>query len=152
SGKHMVLIDTVGMSQRDKRVVDQLAMLKNAGVNVQRMLLLPACSSADVLDESVRAYQGEAGLTGAILTKIDEAVTLGGALDVIIRRRLKLHYVANGQRVPEDLHAANREYLVHRALRQRSVEPTFKISDTDMPAILGAARVARGGLNDLVRP
>src|SRR5262245_36192550 len=152
AGKHMVLIDTVGMSQRDKRVIDQLAMLRAAGVNVQRLLLLSACSSADVLDESVRSYRGEDGLAGVVLTKTDEAVTMGGALDVIIRHRLKLQYVANGQRVPEDIHSPNRDYLVHRALRQRSDEPMFSMSDAAMPAVLGAARASRGSLSELVRP
>ncbi|HUL93783.1 MAG TPA: flagellar biosynthesis protein FlhF [Burkholderiales bacterium] len=152
SGKHMVIIDTVGMSQRDKRVTEQLAMLCGAGAKVERLLLLSACSSADVLDESVRSYRGEDGLAGVILTKTDEAVTTGGALDVIIRHRLKLQYVANGQRVPEDLHAPNRDYLVHRALRQRSAEPSFTISEADMPLMLGTGRVSRGGLGDLVRP
>jgi flagellar biosynthesis protein FlhF len=152
ANKHAVLIDTVGMSQRDKLVTDQLAMLCGAGAKVNRLLLLPACSSADVLDESVRAYRGKEGLAGVILTKTDEAVTMGGALDVIVRHRLKLHFVANGQRVPEDLHVPNREYLVHRALRQRSGEPTFAISDADMPLILGAARSSRGNLGELVRP
>ena len=152
ANKHMVLIDTVGMSQRDKLVTDQLAMLCSARVKVERLLLLSAVSSADALDESVRAYRGQDGLAGVILTKTDEAVTMGSALDVIIRHRLRLQFVANGQRVPEDLHAPNREYLVHRALRQRAGDPAYAISDADMPALLGTARVSRGGLGDLVRP
>ena len=41
---------------------------------------------------------------GCILTKTDEATSLGGALSVLIRSSLPLAYVANGQRVPEDLH------------------------------------------------
>jgi flagellar biosynthesis protein FlhF len=41
---------------------------------------------------------------GCILTKTDEATSLGGALSVLIRSGLPLAYVANGQRVPEDLH------------------------------------------------
>ena len=40
----------------------------------------------------------------SILTKTDEATSLGGALSVLIRSQLALAYVANGQRVPEDIH------------------------------------------------
>jgi flagellar biosynthesis protein FlhF len=119
SGKHMVLIDTIGMSQRDRLVSEQAAMLDGAG-DVRRLLLLNATSRGDTLDDVVRAYGREAGaseLAGAILTKVDEAVSLAPALDALIRNRLELFYVANGQRVPEDLHLPNRAYLLHRALK-----------------------------------
>ncbi len=119
TGKHMVLIDTIGMSQRDRMVAEQAAMLDGAG-DVQRLLLLNATSRGDTLDDVVRAYGRDAGssaLAGAILTKVDEAVSLAPAIDALIRNRLELYYVANGQRVPEDLHLPNRAYLLHRALK-----------------------------------
>ena len=118
SGKHLVLIDTIGMSQRDRLVGEQAAMLDGAG-DVRRLLLVNATSRGDTLDDVVRAYgQGaQQGLAGAVLTKVDEAVSLAPAVDALIRHRLELHYVANGQRVPEDLHLPNRAYLLHRALK-----------------------------------
>ncbi len=118
-GKHMVLIDTIGMSQRDRMVAEQAALLDGAG-DVRRLLLLNATSRGDTLDDVVRAYGRDAGgsdLAGAILTKVDEAVSLAPAIDALIRNRLELYYVANGQRVPEDLHLPNRAYLLHRALK-----------------------------------
>jgi flagellar biosynthesis GTPase FlhF len=39
-----------------------------------------------------------------VLSKIDEAIKLGPALDALIRHKLKVLAVANGQRVPEDWH------------------------------------------------
>jgi flagellar biosynthesis protein FlhF len=59
------------------------------------------------------------GLAGCIITKLDEAATIGNVLDVVIRHKLNLHYVANGQRVPEDLHVANKLYLADRAFKQK---------------------------------
>ena len=114
--KHLVLIDTIGMSQRDPVVAEQLSLLSAASAPVRRLLLLNAAGNGETLDEVVRAYRGD-GLHGCILTKIDEAVGIATALDVAIRQRLPLHYVTNGQRVPEDLHLPVREYLLHRALR-----------------------------------
>jgi len=113
--KHMVLIDTVGMSQRDRMVAEQAAMLTRSG-EVNRLLLLNAGSRGDTLDDVVRAYAGE-DLAGCILTKVDEATALAPALDCIVRHGLTLSYVANGQRVPEDLHLPNRNYLLHRAFK-----------------------------------
>jgi flagellar biosynthesis protein FlhF len=52
-----------------------------------------------------------------VLSKIDEAVKLGPALDAMIRHKLKVLAVANGQRVPEDWHRLSAQALVQRALR-----------------------------------
>lgn len=116
SRKRLLLIDTVGMGQRDKRVNEQTEMLVNG--HVKRLLLLNATSQPENLDDVVRHYRNR-GLEGAILSKLDEAVKLGGSLDVVIRHKLKLHYVATGQRVPEDLYQADAKVLVHRALKAR---------------------------------
>jgi flagellar biosynthesis protein FlhF len=113
--KHMVLIDTVGMSQRDRMVAEQAAMLMRAG-EVNRLLLLNATCRGDTLDDVVSAYAGE-DLAGCILTKMDETASLAPAIDVAVRHGLLLSYVTNGQRVPEDLHLPNRSYLLHRAFK-----------------------------------
>lgn len=112
--KHMVLVDTMGMSQRDRLVGEQVAMFGSS--NVKRLLLLSATGRGDTLDDVVRAYDGP-DLAGCILTKVDEAASLATSLDVVMRHGLRLHYVSNGQRVPEDLHLPNRTYLLHRAFK-----------------------------------
>ena len=144
--KHMVLVDTMGMSQRDRMVGEQVAMFGNS--NVKRLLLLSATSRGDTLDDVVRAYSG-ADLAGCILSKIDEATSLASSLDVIIRHGLRLHYVSNGQRVPEDLHLPNRAYLLHRAFkdlpetsphRLDGVEPGLMMATAAAEASVGARR------------
>jgi flagellar biosynthesis protein FlhF len=114
-GKHMVLIDTVGMSQRDEMVSEQVAMFTQYGTQVKRLLLLNASSSLQTLNEVAEAYRGN-GLAGAVITKVDEAVAGGCALEAAIRHCLPLYYVSNGQRVPEDLELANPARLVNAAL------------------------------------
>jgi flagellar biosynthesis protein FlhF len=151
--KHLILIDTVGMSQRDQRVAEQIAMLSGAGAEVKRLLVLPATSSGETLEDVVGAYQkaaaadiraragdiGARGISGAIFTKIDEGVNLGTLLDVAMRHRLAVHYVANGQRVPEDLHLPNVQYLLHRALRPEG-SSLFSLEADEVPLVLGAKR------------
>lgn len=133
--RHLVLIDTVGMSQRDRRLSDQIAMLAGTGKPVQRLLLLSAVAQANVLEDVVKAY-GPRGLAGCILTKTDETLTLGGALDVLMRHRLALAYVTNGQRVPEDLHRPNPLYLIERAFRTPAdAQPP---ADADYPLMYAA--------------
>lgn len=134
-GKHTVLIDTVGVSQRDQMVAEQIAMLSGAGSQVKRLLCLNATSTGETLSEVVRAYTGD-GLAGCILTKLDEAATIGSALDVVIRHKLNLYYVANGQRVPEDLHVANQQYLVDRAFKLKRETAPFQFNDTEIPLVM----------------
>jgi flagellar biosynthesis protein FlhF len=138
--RHLVLIDTVGMSQRDKRVTEQVALLCGEGREVNRLLLLGAPSQGVTLEEVARAYAGP-GLIGAVLTKIDEALTYGPVLDVAIRHELPLHFVTNGQRVPEDLHLANPTYLADRAFRgNQHADSPFAQSDDDYPILMAASQ------------
>ncbi len=141
--KHMVLIDTMGMSQKDKLVPELTDML--AGCNVQRLLLLSATSRGDTMDDVVRAYAG-ADMAGCILTKVDEAASLATSLDVIMRHGLALHYVSNGQRVPEDLHLPNRAYLLHRAFKDQPEDSPHRFDGVE-PALMmaNAGMVAVGG-------
>ncbi|MBK1680005.1 flagellar biosynthesis protein FlhF [Rhodocyclus tenuis] len=146
SHKHMVLIDTMGMSQRDRLVGEQVAMF--AETAVQRILLLPATGRGDTLDDVVRAYNGP-DLAGSILTKLDEAASLAASLDVVIRHRLCLHYVSNGQRVPEDLHLPNRPYLLHRAFKDAPEASPHRFAGVEpglmMANSAGAPVAASGG-------
>ncbi len=138
SKKHMVLIDTIGMSQRDRMVGEQAAMLTGAG-SVRRLLLLNATNRGDTLEDVVRAYEGP-DLAGCILTKTDEAASLAPALDVLVRNELRAYYVANGQRVPEDLHLPNRSWLVHRSLRELAPESPFRITPEEAGLVAAASR------------
>jgi flagellar biosynthesis protein FlhF len=140
-GKHMVLVDTVGMSQKDQNVAEQVAMFSGHGGSVKRLLLLNATCQGDTLEDVVRAY-GARGLAGCIITKADEAASLGAVLDTVIRHRLPVHYVANGQRVPEDIHPVNREYLLHRAIGVPRDNAVREYTEQDIPAAMFGAEAA----------
>jgi flagellar biosynthesis protein FlhF len=136
-GKHMILIDTVGMSQRDRMVAEQAAMLTRAG-EVKRLLLLNAGSRGDTLDDVVRSYAGE-DIAGCIMTKVDEAASLGPALDAVVRHGLLLAYVTNGQRVPEDLHLPNRNYLLHRAFKLPATASPHRLHEHEVGMMMATA-------------
>ncbi|KWF21643.1 flagellar biosynthesis protein FlhF [Burkholderia pseudomultivorans] len=144
--KHIVLIDTIGMSQRDRAVSDQIAMLHGANAPVQRLLLLNATSHGDTLNEVVQAYRSAGqhphaaapDLAGCILTKLDEATHLGGALDTVIRYKLPVHYVSTGQKVPENLYVATTKFLLKSAFCVPRDGSPFVPQDEDMPTLLSA--------------
>lgn len=133
--KHLVLIDTMGMSQRDKMVAELTTMLSNNFV--QRIMLLNATSQGDTLDDVVHAYMGS-GVAGCILTKTDEAAGVASALDVIMRHKMRLHYISNGQRVPQDLHLPNRGYLMHRAFKSIADDSAHHLAGIEPAYRMGA--------------
>ncbi len=123
--KRLVLIDTAGMSQRDVRLSQQFATLTDSGIPIRTLLVLSATAHASVMAETVQAFSTVA-LEGAILTKLDEAARLGGVLSTLIKQKLPLMFVTNGQRVPEDMHPARAQKLV-----QKAAELTFSC---DLPS------------------
>jgi flagellar biosynthesis protein FlhF len=134
--RHLVLIDTIGMSQRDKMVAEQAAMLAGAG-DVKRLLLVQTTANARTLEQVVTAYK-RAGVDGCILTKLDEAASIAPALDVIVRHQLPLHYVTDGQRVPEDLQLPDAAALVREALKP-SQDDAFDFAPEEMAFMIPAA-------------
>src|SRR5450759_745492 len=142
--KHLVLIDTVGMGQRDKMVAEQLALLSASGTEVRRLLLLNATGNGETLDDVVRVYR-DGGGHGCMITKTDEAMGIATALDAAIRHQLSLHYVTDGQLVPEDLHLPDREYLLQRALRPVT-EPSVHHLDAAECQLMLATASASGAV------
>ena len=92
----------------------------------------------------MHAYQASA-CSGVILSKLDEAVKLGPALDALIRHKLKVVGVANGQRVPEDWHRLSAQALVHRALRA-SLNPAYRLDPNEVSLVF-STQSAQGPLS-----
>ena len=110
--KKLVLIDTAGFSQRDARLVTQLNDYeKETTANIKKYLVLPAGAQYQVLHQTIQAYKN-INLTGCIFSKLDECYSLGEALSVVIENDLRLSYVTDGQRVPEDIKLADAKNLI----------------------------------------
>ncbi len=113
--KKLILIDTAGIGQRDQRLSEQLTCLNVSAHKINHLLVLSATSQLANLHESVKRF-GQFRLQGAILTKLDEATSLGKIIATIIRAQLALFYVTDGQNVPEDIHQAKAHQLVTEAI------------------------------------
>jgi flagellar biosynthetic protein FlhF len=109
--KQLVLIDTAGVSQRDMRLTEQLGVLRQGAPRVKNYLVLSATAQRAALDETVRTFR-HMDLAGCIVTKMDEAASLGEVLSAVVQQKLAVAYVSDGQRVPEDLHQARANKLV----------------------------------------
>ena len=114
SNRKLVLIDTTGVAPRDPRRREMLDLLELP--QVRRLLVLNAASHGDTLDDAIHAFRTP-GTVQTVLTKTDEAVKLGPALDATIRNQLQLRGVCGGQRVPEDWARADARQLVRDSMR-----------------------------------
>ena len=134
AAKKMVLIDTAGMAQRDTRTRELLDMLSHR--SIRKLLVINAASQGETIEDVMISYSATL-CAGIVLSKMDEAVKLGPALDAMIRHKVKVIGVANGQRVPEDWHRLSANALVHRALRA-SGSSAYKLDASDVSLIFTA--------------
>jgi flagellar biosynthesis protein FlhF len=137
AGKRLVLIDTCGVSQRDERLVEMMSMIDQAGAGqrpIERLLLLNAASHAETLDDVARAWRVRQS-AGAVLTKLDEAARIGGALDCVLRHKLPVLGATNGQRVPEDWLQIDSQQLAAMALKPG--QSSFHLAEAE-GAVLGS--------------
>jgi flagellar biosynthesis protein FlhF len=125
--KKLILIDTAGMGPRDLRLTEQLESLQLGAARARVLLALPAQGEGHALEEIVQSF-ARVNPVACILTKVDEAASLGAVMSATLRHRLKIAYVCDGQRVPEDLHAAHqkRVWLVRTALQLTQGRPVAR--------------------------
>ena len=116
AGQRLVLIDTAGTSPRDPELARRLRLLQQMQQDqIESAIVLPASAQAGTIDEVLNRF-ALAKPTAVCITKVDEAVSLGGILSALVRTKLPAAYVSNGQRVPEDLEPARAHSLVARAV------------------------------------
>jgi flagellar biosynthesis protein FlhF len=113
----MILIDTAGLGAAHDELAARAAVFdrvaRAAGVDV--WLTLSAGAQAGVIGEVLRAFAAF-GPRALFLTRVDEAVSLGGTLSALATGSLPVAYVASGPRIPEDLAPARAHQLVARAV------------------------------------
>lgn len=121
---HLTLIDTAGISQSDARMSEHLATLRNTGREISNYLVMSATSQLSQQEQVVKAFR-KADLKGCILTKTDEATSLGEAISNLVELKLPLAYICDGQKVPDDLQRARGKVLVKLAvsLMKKSTQP-----------------------------
>lgn len=138
SGKKMVIIDTAGMAQRDSRTKELLDMLSHRAI--QKLLVVNASAQGETIEDVLLSYRASQA-RGVILSKMDEAVKLAPALDALIRHKLTVLGVANGQRVPEDWHRLSSHALVHRALKPTAGQ-AYRMDASDVNLVFAAPPVS----------
>ncbi|MFO8140670.1 MAG: flagellar biosynthesis protein FlhF [Marinobacter sp.] len=117
SDKHLVLIDTAGLTSSDRGYQEQLAELVRSDHNIRTHLVVSATSQPRIMKSVWHCYK-MANLAGCVMTKIDEALTLGEALGFVMETGLPVAWYTDGQKIPEDLHRAEAIPLVRMGIER----------------------------------
>lgn len=117
SDRHLVLIDTAGLTSADRGYQEQLTELARSHHDIRTHLVVSATSQPRIMKSVWHCYK-MAGPSGCIMTKIDEALTLGEVLGFVMETGLPVAWYTNGQKIPEDLHRAEAVPLVRLSVER----------------------------------
>jgi len=138
SDKRLILIDTAGMSQRDMKLVEQINTLQQSGLAIKSYLVMSAATEYKAMNEIIKAFH-VFELHASILTKLDEAATIGSAVSSIIENNLPLSFIADGQQVPEDMHSPCARTLIAQCVAELDEESDYSDVNNEAWAAQGYA-------------
>ena len=116
----VVLIDTAGRSPRDEVKIRELADFLDEARPDETHLVLSANSSEKSLRGAVDRFAAVRA-DRLILTKLDEAESLGGLLSILNLAERPVSYLTTGQAVPDDIEPADRGRLARLILGQEGI-------------------------------
>ena len=106
----LVLMDTAGRSPRDEVKIQELKSMLAEAEPDQVHLVLSATGSAKSLAATAAQF-ADVGTTALLLTKLDEATSLGHLISLLRECRLPVSYLTDGQNVPDDIQVAQSRAL-----------------------------------------
>ena len=115
SGLELILVDTAGCSPQDAMKIQELKSTLAEAQADEVQLVLSVVASAAYLRNTATQF-APAGVTALLLTKLDEATSLGQLLALARSTRWPLSYVTTGQNVPEDIEPADHRKLTRLIL------------------------------------
>jgi flagellar biosynthesis protein FlhF len=115
AGCEVILIDTAGRSQNDTMRIAELREFIDAAHPHEVHMVLSATAGEKVLSKEAAAF-GSVGVNKVILTKIDEAVSLGPVVGMLRQINKPVSFITTGQEVPDHLEMAKSERLAELVL------------------------------------
>ncbi|MGC8862381.1 MAG: flagellar biosynthesis protein FlhF [Armatimonadota bacterium] len=116
--KDLILIDTVGRSQRNRQDIAQLWSMLEPARPTEVHLAVSASSSIAVQHETIVSFS-RLGTNRLLLTKLDECAQTGCIVELAMAALLPFSYVTIGQEVPDDLMLADSQRLAEAVWQGR---------------------------------
>ena len=124
-----MLIDTAGLTHSEKGYQEQLAELAQSRHGIRSHLVVSATSQPRIMKSVWHCYK-MANPAGCVITKLDEALTLGEVLGFVMETGLPVAYYTDGQKIPQDLHHAESVPLVRLAVeRLKRVQSELAVAE-----------------------
>lgn len=114
--KQLILIDTAGRSQHNRRQMAELKEFLAVNQNIEKYLVLSATTKNEDAKDILDKFSG-CKPDKVIFTKTDETKSLGIILNILRRKEMRLSYLTNGQSVPDDIVPAEAGKLAKLFLR-----------------------------------
>ncbi|HLK39980.1 MAG TPA: flagellar biosynthesis protein FlhF [Polyangiaceae bacterium] len=112
----LILVDTPSRASNEATALGRLVECLRSANNREVCVLLTVAASSRARDvDRIAADYSACGLSGVVVTKLDETDQVGGALTSALRDGSPLAYLCEGPRVPEDIQDASVDAVVDRA-------------------------------------
>ena len=110
--KDIVFIDTAGRSQNNTKLLEGAKKFLS-GVDIdETYLVMNTSSTTKTLLDTAEKFK-LFNYTGFVFTKLDEAAAFGNILNVVSRFNFPVAYLTNGQVIPDDIIAADAEFIAN---------------------------------------
>ncbi|MBV1870556.1 MAG: hypothetical protein KUG76_06575 [Gammaproteobacteria bacterium] len=97
-----ILIDTAGVTAIDDYWLEQVHLLKKLPSSSKTVLVVSCTQQLEVLNAMVQDYL-LLDIDGVVLTKADEATSIGEALSIVVENKLPVFAVGHSQRTSQPL-------------------------------------------------
>lgn len=111
----VILVDTAGRSQKDAMRIAELRQFIEAAHPHEVHMVLSSTASEKVLLSEAEAFS-RVGVDKLILTKMDEAASLGGLMSLLRMVGKPISFITTGQEVPDHLEPASARRLAELAI------------------------------------
>ncbi|MCF6270019.1 MAG: flagellar biosynthesis protein FlhF [Melioribacteraceae bacterium] len=110
SDKDLIFIDTAGRGQKNRKELEKTKEFLDVVQTDKTYLAISATNSTKNLEDVVKKFE-LLDYSALILTKIDEGVVFGNILNVVVNSGKPLIYLTNGQVIPDDIIAADSDFI-----------------------------------------
>jgi flagellar biosynthesis protein FlhF len=114
--RDIILVDTPGRSVGDEEHLRRLRDFLRPDVPVETNLLISLTASPENMIETASRFD-RVGYDAMIFTKLDESNSYGLIYNVIDQIGKPVHYVTNGQKVPQDIDRLDPAKLARMVVR-----------------------------------
>ncbi len=110
--KNLIFIDTVGRSQKNRELLENINTFLKAVKVDETFLVMSSTVTLKTMEDITQKFD-LFNYDGLIFTKMDEAIEYGNILNIVNKVNVPIKYLTNGQVIPDDIIAADSEFLAN---------------------------------------